>query len=264
MQFTSLPKPPASELVKVLFPLPPPGEGFPPYTAETLWTRSCGEVYEIQSIPFFVPEVHHRDLVAAAETDDGTLEFLTVLEASGHETVIATPLAPAADDLVRGAAEALGCRLETAAEEGLFAIDVPPDADGERLLSWLDRADAEGLLAWWVNTAEETPYGALQNGSIPHDGVLTCACCGVPLFEEADPTEDMVLLEVRREPTPFWRICFDEEPGAQGRQCSSCQVAPGAPHRRDCSLEQCPNCPARLAACPCRILAWGRSFEEEE
>jgi hypothetical protein len=259
---TSVPSP--DPIVRVRFPLVQDGAGWPPCSAETLWARPAGDLYEITSVPFFVPDVHRGDLIAAMPGEEEMLEFVKVVEASGHETVLATPLGLQALAVVVGAARALGCSVESAEDRELIAIDVPPVADTEELNAWLDGAEADGLLVWYLNDTDEAL--APEAWDATRGPGVTCACCGVPLVTRKGSDEVLVLLDVGLEATPFWRTPYGEEQpqrAGQRRQCPACRARRGRPHNRECPREECPNCVRPLFSCPCPVLAWGRALEEE-
>lgn len=113
--------------------------------SETLWAEPIGNnAFRLRNTPFYVYGVSAEDIVLALRSD-GILIFDSVIQHSGHSTyrIIVqdtmrfrdfwTPL------------QSLGCTYEEG-QGGLFAIDVPPDADiyavfkhleaGEKSMVW--------------------------------------------------------------------------------------------------------------------------------
>ena len=55
-------------------------DGFPPIGVETLNAKVCRDgTYEILNTPFFVKETAYNDIVIAELSDDGRLEFLSLI-----------------------------------------------------------------------------------------------------------------------------------------------------------------------------------------
>ncbi len=125
---------PEKELVKVQFYEPDVGY-------EKLWARpSGGELYELESVPFFVYGVSLHDIVRALPDQEGWLQFLEVVKPSANRTIRVRPdtftlTDRQGEDLLKKL-ERFGCRTETR-QPRLIAVNIPPDINPHGITDYL-------------------------------------------------------------------------------------------------------------------------------
>lgn len=97
-------------------------------SVETLWATPLGqERYRLENSPFFAYRVSWLDVVEARPDAGGRLEFLRVVEKSGHQTVrviLEDVESPKATPFLDGVKQR-GCSFE-GFQPKLLSIDVPP------------------------------------------------------------------------------------------------------------------------------------------
>jgi len=116
------------------------GEG----NVETLWGFDLGGGrYRLDSSPWYQYRVSWKDVVTAQPDERGQLCFSEVVEKSGHRTVrvLFEQDRPAGDPVLDGLVK-LGCTFE-GAHKRLFAIDVPPEVDLEKVRQFLISSRAQ-------------------------------------------------------------------------------------------------------------------------
>jgi hypothetical protein len=117
--------------VKVMFQLPPEGNGWPPASSEGLWAQRVGEnVYRVHNIPWFVRDLAREDLVRALPGAGGVLWAVERVAWSGALTLRVSPFkqGPLRGDCraVLDAFAPLGVVGEGFDEKlGIVALDVP-------------------------------------------------------------------------------------------------------------------------------------------
>lgn len=122
------------DLVKIQFYDPDVGY-------ENLWASPLeGDLYCIESVPYFVYGVSLRDVVRARPDQEGKLQFLEVVRASPNRTLRVRPEKFVLND-ERGKdilkrLEDFGCRTEVL-EPRLIAVNVPSDTDLRRVTDYL-------------------------------------------------------------------------------------------------------------------------------
>ncbi len=123
---------------KVLFRLPPEGDGWPPVSVEGMWAeRVQPNVYRIANAPWFVRNLAVGDLVRTEPGDDGAMWVVQRLRPSGRLTVW---VAPSKEGPLKGnvrsvleAFAGVGVAGESVDEQygqvgepyGLIALDIP-------------------------------------------------------------------------------------------------------------------------------------------
>ena len=124
--------------VKVAFKLTRDEEGWPPADWETVWAipRGPGQ-FELDNIPFFAQGVSSGDVIAA-HTEDGELRFDEVVAPGGHSTVRVILYDVTRKEEMRELLKNLGAPTEGSHLPSLFAVDVPPAVDYERVIALLD------------------------------------------------------------------------------------------------------------------------------
>lgn len=109
---------------------------------ETLWAKPLGnQRYGLDNSPFYAYSVSWQDIVeAAANTQDGALEFVKVLKKSGYRTVrlILHNVAMESPEGVRLLAPLLqlGCRYEGLYSK-LISVSIPPIAVFEEVVEYI-------------------------------------------------------------------------------------------------------------------------------
>ena len=119
------------ELVRVVFELTVKPDGYPPYSAETLWARRRGDgFFVLANVPFFVLGLSSADIIEVTPTRAGTHEFVRLVEQGGHSTVRLLVRDEADVARVRENLGALGCPTELfgPVHPRLVAVDIPPAA----------------------------------------------------------------------------------------------------------------------------------------
>jgi hypothetical protein len=122
------------ELVKIQFYDPDVGY-------ENLWASpSEGDLYTLESVPYFIYGVSLHDLVRARPDQEGRLQFLEVAKASGNRTLRVRPDAfeltdEKGKDLLKKL-QGFGCKTEIL-DPRLIAVNVPSDIDLRRITDFL-------------------------------------------------------------------------------------------------------------------------------
>lgn len=139
----------AAEHVKIRFRLEVDDDGWPPVGSEGLWGEPVGQdSYRIDNTPWFVRNLASGDVVRALAGDDGVLWATGRLEWSGHCTIRVIPIGtgPLRGDrqAVLDAFAPFGVTGEGIEQYGMVALDVPPDADAQRVRSLLIEGESDG------------------------------------------------------------------------------------------------------------------------
>ena len=151
---------PDPDLVKVLFY---PNDDY--YTTpETLWARPLGDgTYKILNTPFYFYGASFEDVVRAVPAADGMLEFQEVVEHSGSSTyriMVSEGFEHEPFDSFWQPLGALGCSLERARGR-FYAVDVPPGADLEQVISLLVAGEEKQVWDWEEGHRHQSPKAAL-------------------------------------------------------------------------------------------------------
>lgn len=114
------------------------------YESEQVWAEAQGGGFIIRNVPFFVKGISLDDTVAARLVEDGFI-FDHVLTRGGHSTYRL---------IMQGAGDAVDTALTRLREtgttweegpDGLFALDVPPEADIRDVYEVLVRGADNGV-----------------------------------------------------------------------------------------------------------------------
>ena len=140
---------------KIVFPLSPDEEGYPPFCDETMWAEPLASgLHRVDNIPFFVRGLAYGDEVETALVD-GAPTFVRVVRWRGHRTVRLLVRSRATTQAIRDELRALGCRSELHSDGILVAVDVPPAVPADTIRAFLDAgvsADRfeyeEGAIDW--------------------------------------------------------------------------------------------------------------------
>jgi hypothetical protein len=132
--------------VKIAFRLEKDSDDYPPADWEYLWAKQVeSDLYEIDSIPFFVKSIAVGDRVKASKVDK-ELVFDHVVTFSGHTTLRVVVHDVSRMQYFRDELVKLGCKSELSHIPGLLAVNVPPEIDYSIIRNFLDREeDAKSL-----------------------------------------------------------------------------------------------------------------------
>ncbi len=159
-----------SEHVRVRFELPRDEDGSRPAASETLWAIPTGVAghFRIDNIPFFVVGVSVGDVVLA-EPGERTLEFVTVVEKSGHRSVCLSYRSDQIRSAVRTRLTELGCRVERGDMPKVLAVDVPPRVSLVDVTAYLAGMEETGELSYYENDvgSRSTPLRRWSRPSTP-------------------------------------------------------------------------------------------------
>lgn len=139
-----------SELTKVLFVL----EDDAPTATETLWARDLGsQLFELDNTPFFARGCALGDVVRCVVAEDSFPQFVEVVKPSGYRTIrVFVPKGPERQEhkaSILNLLAALGCKYEVKSEEGgLIAVSVPPTADIDAVVAYLESLIRDGTAQW--------------------------------------------------------------------------------------------------------------------
>lgn len=147
-----------SNHVRVRFELPRDANGWRPATSETLWAlpTAIPRQYRLDNVPFFAPDVSLGDVVYAEVRADA-LEFVAVVEKSGHRTVGLRYYSDGTKSSVRAALVDMGCSVERGDDPKVLAVDIPPTASLEEVRAYLLGLEERGELTYYEN---DVPAGS--------------------------------------------------------------------------------------------------------
>lgn len=131
---------------------------WPPCERESLWAEKIGtRVARLLNVPYYakgvayLDEVNVRDLTLpngmnSDDVDQNVFDFDSVSKHSGHATVRAILISERhrrnAEEAI-SRIERLGCRWESA-DQGLLAIDIPPEVDQRDVMEVLEASASRG------------------------------------------------------------------------------------------------------------------------
>jgi hypothetical protein len=146
------------EHVRIRFELSRDENGSRPATSETLWAIPTGVAghYRIDNIPFFVPGVSMGDVVLA-ESGKRRLEFVRVVEKSGHRSVGLTYRSDQVRTAVRTRLTEMGCRVERGDSPKVLAVDIPPSVSMDEVTALLAALEEVGQLSYYENDVGSRP-----------------------------------------------------------------------------------------------------------
>jgi hypothetical protein len=131
--------------IKVVFDLDVE-DGYPPVASEGLWCQKseAGE-YVVDNVPFYVVGVSLGDTVSAS-LEDGNYFCDGILSGGGHSTIRVVFFDANVVDAVRAGLELLQCAWESMKVGTFTAVDVPPEADYDQVLAYLQKFSDERAL----------------------------------------------------------------------------------------------------------------------
>lgn len=137
-----------NDRVKVFFELEPDEDGYPPCSCESLWAEKVGEnSFKIDNIPFYARDVSLGDVVYAPPSSDGSV-YKKHMERSENSTIRVIlfdgqDTSPLFDMLKK-----CGCEYEGGVPKDLIAVNIPPSADLNALLRYLNSEHRAGRLEY--------------------------------------------------------------------------------------------------------------------
>jgi hypothetical protein len=87
------------------------------------------ELFQVDSVPFFVKGVAVGDVVSAAETSENYYQYVRTVSHGGHSTYRLYIEEEPIGQTVQRELEGMGCSVEAAAQGSLIAVDVPPERE---------------------------------------------------------------------------------------------------------------------------------------
>jgi hypothetical protein len=137
-----------SPRIKIAFRLEQDEDGWPPTSWELMWAfPRSGDTAELDNIPFFAKGVASGDLVVFSRDED-QLTFAGLLLPGGHSTIRVIMYELDQKAATREALEAMGCETEGSHLPSLFAVDVPPNADYQRVTEFLNEKSVADVLEY--------------------------------------------------------------------------------------------------------------------
>lgn len=119
--------------------------GYPPWDEETLLGESLGQDrFRLTVTPTVAPEISRGDVVHAVRFE-GRWYVDLLVEPGGHSTVRVVLFADEHHDRLLALGPETGCDIAHTAIDGLFAIDIPPEASMTALDAELRRGAEAGL-----------------------------------------------------------------------------------------------------------------------
>lgn len=133
--------------LKMIFPIAQDEDGYPAVSSEGLWVKALADgKFEIDNVPFFVPNIAVGDIVSGRFDDAGILRYEGTVRISSNSTIRIVFFESAEKSRLLKAISELGCDYEILENDNLFALDVPASANAAAVLSLLRRAfDADEL-----------------------------------------------------------------------------------------------------------------------
>jgi nitrogen regulatory protein PII-like uncharacterized protein len=126
---------------KVLFPLEKDDDGYPPDDWESLWAYKTPEgFYSVDNIPFFVRGISPGDKLSVKKIDD-ELVFDGVERFSDHSVLRVMVFDDSDVDELKKFMTEMGTEYEGSHIEGLIAFDIPPYADFEKIVKFLQNGE---------------------------------------------------------------------------------------------------------------------------
>ncbi|MFJ6101589.1 DUF4265 domain-containing protein [Streptomyces sp. NPDC092359] len=137
--------------VKVHFLMEVDDGGWPPASVESLWAVDLGDgTVRLDNTPWFVRGVASGDVIRVNVDDDGLRWAGETVHPSDNCTIRLIVLkdggSAAARQTVLETFHQLGTTGEGIERFGMVALDVPPEADIQRIQTLLEHGEANG---WW-------------------------------------------------------------------------------------------------------------------
>lgn len=135
---------------KVFFHLVPDEDGWPPVSAESVWTSACDEKghYVMDNIPFFTRDATDGDVIAVEQDDTGILWFKKVIRPSRNSLIRIIFFDQSRIDPIQRELESLGCSFEYMAAFSLLAVSIPAGVDLKQVRKFLDLEERAALIGY--------------------------------------------------------------------------------------------------------------------
>ena len=110
---------------------------------ESLWATPHGTGFKLDNIPFYMKGIALNDVISAKKID-GCLFMDKLLEPSGHSTIRVWFSDEKEVQAVRQELKSMGCSSEKSEQPRLVAVDIPPDINYEKIISYLEAGKTKG------------------------------------------------------------------------------------------------------------------------
>lgn len=131
---------------KINFKVAQGDDGFPPVAVESLWANPVGDLFKIDSIPFFARDATVEDMIRARSDSNGALWFDCVEFPSQNSLIRVVLFDSDHDAYVSKSLESLGCSIEGMKQFKLIAVSIPASADLTKVKNFLDAEALAGHL----------------------------------------------------------------------------------------------------------------------
>lgn len=136
----------ASKEVKINFRVQVGSDGYPPVVVESLWAQPVGDVYVIDSIPFFISDATSGDRVRAKLGEEDSLWFAGIVERSGNSLIRVVFFDLSCEDALAAELKGMGCDIERMPQFKLMAISIPMEVSLARVQAHLRGRNLAGLI----------------------------------------------------------------------------------------------------------------------
>ncbi len=114
---------------RVFIALPRDSDGYPPWDEEEIWAEPLPDgLFRLDASPTFARGVSANDVVHVTASDDRWYVD-SVVTSGGHSTLRVVLFDAAAHGRLHEMGRSFGSSVAHTEIQGLFAVDVPPDAD---------------------------------------------------------------------------------------------------------------------------------------
>ncbi|MCS4295492.1 hypothetical protein M2375_003735 [Comamonas sp. BIGb0152] len=117
---------------------------------ESIWVIPVDRGFKIDNIPFYVRGIALNDIVSAKNDEDGVLNYVSIIQASGHSTIRLWFSENHKKDilLMRNILRVRGCESEQSELSRLVAVDIPPSVCYEGVRAILDEQEKLGVFEY--------------------------------------------------------------------------------------------------------------------
>jgi hypothetical protein len=147
--------------VKINFHLEQNEDGYPPYEWEGVWSEKQEKgSYRIDNIPFYIKDLSVDDVVLATESENGLI-YVETLKKSNNATIRIICYSDEAKRELLNKLSSLICDYEVGVPLDLVAVNIPPSANIDVLLEYLDEQSSAGMMDY----EESSPRYLGKNGN---------------------------------------------------------------------------------------------------
>jgi hypothetical protein len=144
--------------VKINFRISTDEDGYPPVSAESLWSDALADGYKIDNIPFFTREATIGDVVEAKASDDGTLWFSAIKYRSKHSLIRVVFFEATQKEKIISSLKELGCDVEYMPDFKLAAVDIPEHVELRKVQQLLHQESLAGVLDYEEPILRQPPH----------------------------------------------------------------------------------------------------------